>query len=269
MSNEKKQQGKATKNSGPQSGLQGQPAAGSEPGTSSVNQPGVQAGSGIGLHSESGKTKAVSAVVETVEDQKKIAGLVERSQSIIRATGLVAEKYYDLITFIRRNQVSPKMVSEQMGKLGFKRSRISEVNRVAQAKDAVYSTYEAKAIGFDKALQLARAAEGDRAGAAVVATPAARQLLSDGKISQDEFEASGDDIPAVPEKKKKVSLTNKWKAAARDLITSVAVNGKDKLPMVWELPFAHIPGGGVRLTIAACVVKHHEKAPKLDEKAKA
>jgi len=77
-------------------------------------------------------------------------------REIIVATGEVAGKYLTLCLYIRQHKLGPKEVSVPLTKLGFKRSRISEINRVANAANDVWNDFEAMQIGFKKVLELER-----------------------------------------------------------------------------------------------------------------
>lgn len=111
----------------------------------------------------------------------KIQTLKEKAAAVINALGEVASRYYALCLYIRKTpglNDAPKLVSHELQSMGFKRSRISEIKRVAYAADDVFASYEAKLIGFDKALEMARVVKpGETPGM----TPAAK-LLTDSKV---------------------------------------------------------------------------------------
>jgi len=107
-------------------------------------------------------------------------------REIIVATGEVAGKYLTLCLYIRQHKLGPKEVSVPLTKLGFKRSRISEINRVAGASDKLFADYQAKLIGFDKILDFSRR---ESPTALPVPTPAARLLTEGGSLSPDETDA--------------------------------------------------------------------------------
>jgi len=75
---------------------------------------------------------------------------------IIRATVAVGERYLDLCRYIRKQKVDPVTVRAELSKCGFAKQRITEINRVSQVPDNVWSEYEAKALSFRGALELAR-----------------------------------------------------------------------------------------------------------------
>lgn len=149
------------------------------------------------------QTKKPSAPVEVprdVEVQKSLevahATMVNKlGVDIIRKTGEVAGLYLGLCQYIRQNKVAPKLVSFELTKLGFKRSRVSEINRVSQASDKLFTAYQAKAIGFDKCLEMARV---EKDGEAPKLTEGARALIGSGELSEtDASEALHASEPAA------------------------------------------------------------------------
>lgn len=142
----------------------------------------------------------------------------EFGKTIIRKTGEVAGVYLDLCLYIRKHSVAPKLVSFELMRLGFKRSRISEVNRVANASEALFKQYEAKAIGFDKCLNMSRI---EKPGSLPVASPAALLLEKNHVINADEVDSlvASENEPSGKGKpdSKKASATGVLKAAAKVL----------------------------------------------------
>jgi len=97
-------------------------------------------------------------------------------------------------------------VTEILKGLGFHKVRISEINKVANAPDDVFTHYQARAIGFNKALEFARV---DKDG--VHETPAAK-LLKDAPVSPMSGDEVGEAIAGdsgTPEKPKKKASTAK------------------------------------------------------------
>lgn len=93
-------------------------------------------------------------VVEVASsDAVKIQALAD---GIVRATAHVGRLYLELCGYIRTNAVSPKLVSHVLAERGFSRSRVSEINRVANAADDVWNRFAAAAIGFRQVLDLER-----------------------------------------------------------------------------------------------------------------
>jgi hypothetical protein len=96
--------------------------------------------------------------------------------------------------YIRKNKLAPKLVSHELGQLGFRKEVVSKINRVAFASDELFSRFQAKMIGFDRVLMLARAegpAGGDKA------TPAAKALHECGALSTDDLTES-EKAEAIP-----------------------------------------------------------------------
>lgn len=88
-----------------------------------------------------------------VEQASKIRAL---GTEIIRETVKVGESYLELCAYIRKHQIASKMVSFELGELGFHRSRISEITKVAYAADDVWNEFAARTIGFRRTLELER-----------------------------------------------------------------------------------------------------------------
>jgi len=111
-----------------------------------------------------GQVSAGMSKEDKAKNEIQAANLEGRQIEELRAHGIAIAKatvatgllWLNLCKFIRANAIAPKLVSEQLGSLGFNRVRVSEVNRVANAPDDVWSEYEAKAIGFRNALDLVR-----------------------------------------------------------------------------------------------------------------
>lgn len=136
-------------------------------------------------------TPAVPAVPEAKKPEQILTGkeaaqadaIARYGREIIQAAAATAGKYLELCLYIRRHSVAQKLVAFELARLGFKRSRISEVNRISQAPDKVFKMYEAKLIGFDKALNMARC---EKPGMAPSPTPAALLLEKNHILNADE-----------------------------------------------------------------------------------
>jgi len=147
---------------------------------------------------------------------------------IIQAVGAVAGKYLQLCLYIRRNAVAQKLVAFELQRLGFKRSRISEVNRVSQASDAVFAQYQAKLIGFDKCLNLSRV---EKPGTLPVATVAAQELVRGHYLNSEEVDSiiQADQVSGGkgrPSSAKPASTKKQLEAAAKLLCSK---SGRDKV----------------------------------------
>lgn len=174
--------------------------------------------------SESNKPAEVTKTIEVprdaeiqvkkdVKDQRAVEIL---GDAIIKKAGELAGLYLKLCLYIRQEKVAPKLVSYVLARQGFKRSRISEINRVANAPDKVFKEYEAKLIGFDKALEFSRIEDGKP-----VATKAAGLLVAGGAVTQKEADAVIKDeqtpADAKGESKKQQTTGQKMKAHAMAL----------------------------------------------------
>jgi len=124
---------------------------------------------------------------QTADEVKQAAMVQGLAIDIIRATGELAGKYLRLCLYIRQEKVSPKLVSYELKTLGFKKSRISEVNRVAHSSDKLFSDYQAKLIGFDRCLELSRI---ESPGAVATVTKAAQLLVGQGSLTEKEVDDS-------------------------------------------------------------------------------
>jgi len=101
---------------------------------------------------ERAKLEIQAANIEHAQcEQLRQHGLAIAKATI--ATGLL---WLGLCKYIRSNAIPPKVVSRELGTLGFNKVRISEVNRVANAADEVWNEYEARGLGFRHALELVR-----------------------------------------------------------------------------------------------------------------
>lgn len=78
------------------------------------------------------------------------------AQEIVDDTLKVGQKWFNLCKYIRGHKIDPKQTTKWLLDLGFHKSKASEVNRVAQSSDEVFSQYEARLIGWRGVLQLSR-----------------------------------------------------------------------------------------------------------------
>ena len=98
---------------------------------------------------------ALTLAVETPETVI-LNELRNRGKAVIDSLLDAGNKYYLLCLWIRENQISTKMVSLTLRTTGFARSRISEINRVANLPNNDWEPFAAQAIGFRRALELSR-----------------------------------------------------------------------------------------------------------------
>jgi len=166
---------------------------------------------------------AVSNLVHQNRDEVKNATLVQTlGRDIVTATGQLAQKYYALIMAIRQFKIPPKLVSYELQQIGFRRQRITEVNRIANAADKVFKSYEAKLIGFDKALDMARA---EKPGEAAALTPAAKQLAEQNIVESGEV-LEHESEPNEPSSKPKATMASRIKASAKFIASNATRNMK-------------------------------------------
>jgi len=100
----------------------------------------------------SSKNLAVEASKGLENTQAK--RLVKLGNEVIHSLAAAGEKYLKLCTYIRENEVTKKLVSAELGKLGFSRATISKINTVSNLPPEQWSAYAAREIGFNKVLAL-------------------------------------------------------------------------------------------------------------------
>jgi len=103
----------------------------------------------VKMYDEQGKALEVPTAIHS-------AALRKIGAEIVRGTLQVALRYVELVEYIRSNSLAPKLVSFELGAIGFARTRISELNRIAHSSDAIYAQFQAGKIGIKKALELTR-----------------------------------------------------------------------------------------------------------------
>jgi len=89
-------------------------------------------------------------------EQQHTALLIQKGKDLITAVIGVGDKYLSLCKTIRENEIAPKLVSFELTKLGFSRATVSKINKVAGASDDLWNSFEARAFGFNKMLELSR-----------------------------------------------------------------------------------------------------------------
>lgn len=187
------------------------------------------------------ETKSASvAVLPTAKDatnkleQKHSKAIRGCCQVIIDKVVETGRLYLDLCLYIRKNMVSPKLVSTEMSAMGFNRQVISRVNKVANASDELFSQFQARTIGFNKVLELSR-------GSDVVAGSLAAEMGSDvtdvkaqiAEMEKDETSSSsGPVLPASPEDAAAKHLKSFEMAAARVLSAAAALQWKKQKKVV-------------------------------------
>lgn len=166
---------------------------------------------------------ALKASYKTRDSHEHIDIICTDVQELARAVGNVSTKYLDLCLHIRDKAMAPKLVSKTLAALGFKRSRISEIKRVAFASDTAWKPYEARLIGFDKALELSRD-EGDHR----TETPIAETIGEAGGPKPEDLD------PEDHPKRKKLSGAKKLVKAATTL-GKLCRKQSAKHPLTWEV----------------------------------
>lgn len=125
-------------------------------------------------------TKAAAVINMHSKDVQHMTKIREFGLAIASKSGELAGLYLTLCQYIRKNRVEAKLVSFELGQLGFRKQRVTEINRVAMAPEKVWLQYEARALGFDKTLAIARI---EHKGQAPTLTPVGEQLQHDGAIT--------------------------------------------------------------------------------------
>jgi len=167
------------------------------------------------------KSVAVKTEVLPAVPQTDYAKFDDLAKSIVTKTGELGTLYFDLCMMIRKapDFFSPKVVAARLSDLGFHRVRISEINRVARADEKVFSQWQARALGFNRVLQLARGNDGK-----IIETKAKQILVESGALSKTE---AGKIVEAEttpgPDKKKR-SNSEIMKSAARVLCNNATRN---------------------------------------------
>lgn len=104
---------------------------------------------------------AAKALLDQKEASKQVEVrhielLIQKGKDLITAVIGVGDKYLSLCKTIRENEIAPKLVSFELTKLGFSRATVSKINKVAGASDELWNSFEARAFGFNKMLELSR-----------------------------------------------------------------------------------------------------------------
>jgi len=117
----------------------------------------TDAAKAAGNQPESTKSTSQALTLEVVtpasEAEGRLRGLAREA---IRAASEAMGKYWELVVYIRENQIPPAAVRKALIAEGFADSRVSEVIKVISAPPKVYEDYKAKVIGFRLALQRSR-----------------------------------------------------------------------------------------------------------------
>jgi len=183
------------------------------------------------------EAKTAAAVAQSKADVRHIKAIRGCCQVIIDQVVKTGTLYLDLCLYIRKNTVSPKLVRCEMEGMGFNKQVISRVNKVANAADDVFSQFQARTIGFNNVLALAR-------GGAVVGSLAAEMgsdvvdvaaQIEEQETEQAESENSNPPLPGVlatPEELEKKALARFEKGAATVLSVAAQLGFKKQRKVV-------------------------------------
>jgi len=145
------------------------------------------------------------------------------ADEVIKSLAAAGEKYLSLCTYIRKNEVAPKLVSFQLAAKGFSRATISKINSVANADEKEWNQYAARTIGFNKVLALTsgsvQKALADETGDDVIEVESEVRKLGQDVGSSD---ASVSTPVSVKPEDKKIHLTASLEAAAARLFAAAA-----------------------------------------------
>jgi len=179
-------------------------------------------------------TKPEVLPAEQVKHSEEIRKI---GMEIVHAIGEVAGKYMSLCKYIRANKVAPKLATFELLKIGFKKTRVSEIIRVAKSSDKTFNEYEAKLIGFDRALSIARI---EIKGQPAQLTDAGKTLMEEGTLSsKDETAAKKDAAETTRGTSKSKTPGMKMDAGAQLILNACGAHTIKALkkhgPKVWTL----------------------------------
>jgi len=190
-----------------------------------------------GMLPSASEAKAAVAVEQSKADAKHIKAIRGCCQVIIEQVVKTGTLYLDLCLYIRKHAVSPKLVRSEMEGMGFNKQVISRVNKVANAADDVFSQFQARTIGFNNVLALAR-------GGAVVGSLAAEMgsdvvdvaaQIEEQETAEAESEGQNPALPGVastPEEIEKKALARFEKGAATVLSVAAQLGFKKQRKVV-------------------------------------
>lgn len=157
---------------------------------------------------------AVSQGAVQIVNEADLITLRVRGQELKDAVISTGEKYLALCMHIRKVQMPPRLVSEELSKLGFVKQRITEINRVAQCGDEVWNEFEARALSFRKVLAIER-------GSAAENVAGKSEAANGGGDSSGEDGSAGDGSePSLEERK--ATAVEKMARAAKTILHAAA-----------------------------------------------
>lgn len=121
-----------------------------------LNSAPVDGGGAAKVAKEQKGAVTVQTSKEVAAEEKQKGHIRKLGEEIVKLTVKAGEKYFDLCSYIRKEQVAPKLVSAELKELGFHKVRISEINKVAQCSDELWNQFAARTLGFKGVLSLER-----------------------------------------------------------------------------------------------------------------
>lgn len=193
-------------------------------------------------------TEAEAAKMVALTHAKEIQKFADE---IIVQTAKTGEVYLSLCNYIRKNAVAPKLVSHELTAKGFHRAVISKINRVANLPDDLYNQFAARAVGFNKVLELAsesvQVALARETGSPVIDVKAEVKKV----LEQDEAEGRQSGLTEATDEEKEAAAVRAMNTAAAKLAVQM-----DKLGLKSK---KFVPGNGYTI-----VVKWSESQAKRD-----
>jgi len=90
------------------------------------------------------------------EQQAHIEFLADIGAKIVLGSAAVGEMYFQAAEYMRKHSLAKELVFDTWKELGFVKTRISEIYRIANSPNDIWREYEAKRLGFKQALNLTR-----------------------------------------------------------------------------------------------------------------
>jgi len=100
--------------------------------------------------------RSAPQTVRSNEQEKMVADIAEMGAKIVIAQVAAGDMYFKLCEYVRVNSVSKQLLADSLEPLSFTKPRISEIFRVASSPDDIWREFEARRLGFTKALNLTR-----------------------------------------------------------------------------------------------------------------
>lgn len=198
------------------------------------------------------------------KDQEHREQVLMMGTEILQQTAKVAEKYVNLALYIRKEQLPDALVRSELLKLGFKKTRVSELLRVVKAPEAVWDAYAARQIGLKGALELTRGENPPE----LIQALALEQGKTPGQVEEELAEHGGEEpeagasektddekrLDAIASKLGRLSSLGKLTVALAPALQKLGV-ADSQICQVWDL------GGGYKLELKTSKVKTIPKQP--------